>query len=59
MKTYIRQIDEVTVKGSIKPIGLFTIDAYVDNLPLSKSKDEYDFTTQEMLELEKEKKKYI
>ena len=42
----MRQIDKVTVKGSIEPIGLFTIDMYVDNLPPSTDpKEKYpDFS---------------
>lgn len=36
MQKYTRYIDKVTVKGSIRPIGLYTIDMNVDNLPPSK-----------------------
>ncbi|CAD8159659.1 unnamed protein product [Paramecium pentaurelia] len=35
-KKYLRQIDMVTVKGSVRPIGLHTIDIEADNLPSSK-----------------------
>lgn len=31
-RSYCREIDRVTVKGSIKPIGLFTIDLQINNL---------------------------
>ncbi|CAK82558.1 unnamed protein product (macronuclear) [Paramecium tetraurelia] len=36
LKKYQRQIDMVTVKGSVRPIGLYTIDIEGDNLPPSK-----------------------
>lgn len=36
MKNYARYIDRVTVKGSIRPIGLYTVDMDVDNLPPKK-----------------------
>ena len=39
MQSYTRYIDKVTLKGSIRPIGLFTIDLYVDELPESKYPD--------------------
>lgn len=32
MQRYCREIDRTTVKGSIKPIGLFTIDMDIDAL---------------------------
>lgn len=39
MKSYTRYIDRVTVKGSIRPIGLYTVDMDVDNLPVKKEID--------------------
>lgn len=36
MKRFTRYIDRVTVKGSIRPIGLYTIDMVVDGLQPSK-----------------------
>ncbi len=36
MKKYTRYIDRVTVKGSIRPIGFYTIDTDCNNLPVSK-----------------------
>ena len=39
MKRYTRYIDRVTVKGSIRPVGFYTIDMNVDNLPPSKLPD--------------------
>lgn len=36
MKSLVRFIDRVTVKGSTQPIGLYTIDVNVDDLPASK-----------------------
>lgn len=32
LKSYCRQIDRVTVKGSAKPIRLYTIDLNLDNI---------------------------
>jgi class 3 adenylate cyclase len=41
-RRYCREIDRVTVKGSIKPVGLFTVDMDLSNLviaePLAKDK---------------------
>ena len=31
-KTICREIDRVTVKGSLQPIGLFTVDVCLDNI---------------------------
>lgn len=39
LKKYCRYIDRVTVKGSIRPIGLYTVDMDVDNLPVKKEVD--------------------
>lgn len=39
MKSYARYIDRVTVKGSIRPIGLYTVDMDVENLPQKKEID--------------------
>jgi hypothetical protein len=36
MKEYTRYIDRVTVKGSIRPIGIYTIDSDCDDLEPSK-----------------------
>ena len=36
MKKYTRYIDNVLFKGSINPVGLYTIDYNVDYLPPSK-----------------------
>lgn len=33
-RRYCREIDRVTVKGSIKPIGLFTVDLEIGSLPI-------------------------
>ncbi len=44
MKRYTRYIDRVTVKGSIKPIGFYTIDMVVDTLPPSKDPEAENFT---------------
>ena len=35
-KSVARYIDRVTVKGSVRPIGLYTIDTDCDGLPPSK-----------------------
>ena len=42
MQRYTRYIDRVTVKGSIRPTGLYTVDMKVDHLPPSKDPDCYD-----------------
>ncbi|KAL4493547.1 hypothetical protein ABPG72_004040 [Tetrahymena utriculariae] len=39
MKSYTRYIDRVTVKGSIRPIGLYTVDMDVENMPPKKEAD--------------------
>ena len=39
LKNYCRYIDRVTVKGSIKPMGLYTIDMDYKDLPRSKDDD--------------------
>lgn len=44
MKKYTRYIDRVTVKGSNKPIGLYTVDMDYEDLPRSKGEDAYAFT---------------
>lgn len=36
-----RQIDRVTVKGSVQPMGLFTYDVEVDNLAINPNNIEY------------------
>lgn len=59
MKKYTRYIDRVTVKGSTKPIGLYTVDMDYENLPRSKGEEAYDFTRQEIAELMREKKNFI
>ena len=38
-QTIARKIDCVTLKGSKEPIGLYTIDLNIDNLPVSKNKE--------------------
>jgi len=43
MKKYARYIDRVTVKGSVRPIGLYIIDMNVDNLP-EKNEIDPNFT---------------
>jgi len=37
-KRFCREVDRVTVKGSKKPIGLFTIDLLIDNLVITENK---------------------
>jgi hypothetical protein len=32
MNMYAREIDRVTVKGSLKPVGLFTVDIDIEGL---------------------------
>ena len=36
VRKYVRKIDVVTVKGSIKPISLHTLDIDVEGIPISK-----------------------
>lgn len=38
MRNYCRMIDRVTVKGSKKPISLYTIDMDLDNISPSADK---------------------
>ena len=62
MKRYTRYIDRVTVKGSVKPIGLYTVDMLVANLPPSKPQSQYleeGITKQDREEIERLKKKEI
>lgn len=47
-QTICRKIDCVTLKGSLEALCLFTIDLNVDDLPLSKNKDNID--KEELLE---------
>jgi len=58
MKRYMRYIDRVTLIGQDEPIGLYTIDMDVENLPPSKDPDQYpededrkEFLNQKKLEL--------
>lgn len=39
MKKYTRYIDRVTVKGSIRPIGLYTVDMDVEHISVKKEID--------------------
>ena len=41
MKRYTRYIDRVTITGSFTPMGLYTVDMDVDDLPPSKENDAY------------------
>lgn len=50
MKRYTRYIDRVTVKGSIRPIGLFTVDMDVENLPQKREVDP-NFTKYDIVRL--------
>ncbi|CAK94539.1 unnamed protein product (macronuclear) [Paramecium tetraurelia] len=52
VKKYTRQIDKVTVKGSVKPIGLFTVEMEADDLPPSKQ----DYPQEEKQQVMYEKK---
>ena len=49
-----RKIDVVTVKGSKNPLGLFTVDVLIDDLPPEKVKN----TTKNELEEKNRKKKH-
>ncbi|CAD8078076.1 unnamed protein product [Paramecium sonneborni] len=52
LKKYLRQIDMVTVKGSVKPIGFYTIDIDADHIPPSKE----DYSQHEKLEVMDQKR---
>ncbi|CAD8077335.1 unnamed protein product [Paramecium sonneborni] len=52
IKKYLRQIDMVTVKGSVRPIGLYTIDIDADHIPPSKE----DYNQHEKLEVMDQKR---
>lgn len=54
MKRYTRYIDRVTVKGSHFPIGLYTIDMVVDDLPPSKDISEEELNDPEKIEERKD-----
>jgi hypothetical protein len=59
LKKFTRYIDRVTFKGSTEPMGLYTIDMIVDNLPPSKDPTEYEKefdTYKDRMEYEKFKK---
>ena len=58
VKKYVRKIDVVTVKGSIKPISLHTIDVDSEGLPISKDPtiSYVDFTKKELRDYFKQKK---
>lgn len=47
------------MKGASKPLGLFTIDLYLDDLPPSKRPEDSEFTKQEKYEIDKEKKRIL
>ena len=51
LKKICRNIDRVTVKGSAKPIRLFTIDINVKNIELSKKK-KMNKSSEEMIDVE-------
>jgi hypothetical protein len=61
VKRFTRQIDMVTVKGSIVPIGFYTIDMEVDNLPVSKDPATAysEFSSEELQLIENDKKAYV
>lgn len=52
LKSITRYIDRVTVKGSNEPIGLYTIDVNVNDLPPSKipGEGEYGYNKEELLD---------
>nr|CAC81658.1 adenylyl cyclase [Tetrahymena pyriformis]CAD36506.3 adenylyl cyclase [Tetrahymena pyriformis] len=62
MKSFTRYIDRVTVKGSIRPIGLYTVDMDVENLPPKKELDpnfsKYDIHSMNQVKKE-EMKEYM
>ena len=48
-----RLIDRVTVKGSNKPIGLYTVDCCVEDIPYSIMKIKTNEVTKENMEIKK------
>lgn len=56
-KKYFRRVDIVTVKGSIRPIILYTVDIDINELPASK--EPLNIAKENQLEVEGLKKDYI